>query len=120
MTEAGGGLPDGDPRVTVADHRHQRDRDGGVVREVGLDSLPFQVTSRDGPAPVPFDAGRKDTVDVPPSETVEVAVRFTGHRGLYMLYCHDLEHEDMAMMADFAVERRPAGGDPPPGRRHPR
>ncbi|WP_062431814.1 multicopper oxidase family protein [Herbidospora daliensis] len=47
--------------------------------------------------------GWKDTVDVRPYETVEAAVRFDGHRGRYMLHCHNLEHEDMAMMADFDV-----------------
>ncbi|WP_066359868.1 multicopper oxidase family protein [Herbidospora mongoliensis] len=49
------------------------------------------------------DQGWKDTVDVRPYETVEVAVRFDGHRGRYMIHCHNLEHEDMAMMADFDV-----------------
>ncbi|GAA1875445.1 multicopper oxidase family protein [Pseudonocardia ailaonensis] len=59
----------------------------------------FQVLSRDGRGPGPFDAGWKDTVDVRPGEIVDVAVRFTGYRGRYVLHCHNLEHEDMAMMA---------------------
>ncbi|WP_061290481.1 multicopper oxidase family protein [Herbidospora cretacea] len=49
------------------------------------------------------EQGWKDTVDVRPYETVEVAVRFDGYRGRYMLHCHNLEHEDMAMMTDFDV-----------------
>ena len=36
-----------------------------------------------------------------PGETVEVAIRFTDYAGRYMLHCHNLEHEDMAMMAAF-------------------
>ena len=36
-----------------------------------------------------------------PTETVEVAIRFTDHAGRYMLHCHNLEHEDMMMMAAF-------------------
>jgi spore coat protein A len=60
---------------------------------------PFQVLGRDGRGPGPSDAGWKDTVDVRPGEIVDVAVRFTGHRGRYVLHCHNLEHEDMAMMA---------------------
>jgi spore coat protein A, manganese oxidase len=62
---------------------------------------PFQVISRRGGVPGPYDAGWKDTVDVRPSETVEVAVRFTDYTGPYLLHCHNLEHEDMAMMAAF-------------------
>ncbi|MFC7718239.1 multicopper oxidase family protein [Nonomuraea recticatena] len=63
----------------------------------------FQVLTRNGGPPLPTDAGWKDTVDVRPYEVVEVAVRFEGFRGRYMLHCHNLEHEDMAMMADFEV-----------------
>jgi FtsP/CotA-like multicopper oxidase with cupredoxin domain len=32
-----------------------------------------------------------------------VLAKFAGHRGRYMLHCHNLEHEDMAMMANFDV-----------------
>jgi FtsP/CotA-like multicopper oxidase with cupredoxin domain len=32
-----------------------------------------------------------------------VAVRFTDHHGRYLIHCHNLEHEDMAMMAAFAT-----------------
>jgi spore coat protein A len=59
----------------------------------------FQVLSRNGKRPADADAGWKDTVDLPPFEVVEVAVRFTDHAGRYVLHCHNLEHEDMAMMA---------------------
>ncbi|MFB8175653.1 multicopper oxidase domain-containing protein [Streptomyces sp. NPDC055966] len=63
----------------------------------------FQVLSRGGRAPEPTDAGWKDTVDVRPYEVVDVLVRFRGYRGRYMLHCHNLEHEDMAMMANYQV-----------------
>jgi spore coat protein A len=61
----------------------------------------FQVISRNGAAPGRYDAGWKDTVDLQPAEAVEVAVRYTDYAGHYMLHCHNLEHEDMGMMADF-------------------
>ncbi|MFG2072338.1 multicopper oxidase family protein [Nonomuraea maritima] len=63
----------------------------------------FQVLARNGREPAPTDAGWKDTVDVRPYEVVDVLARFEGYRGRYMLHCHNLEHEDMAMMADFEV-----------------
>jgi FtsP/CotA-like multicopper oxidase with cupredoxin domain len=28
-----------------------------------------------------------------------VAVRFTDYKGRYVMHCHNLEHEDMSMMA---------------------
>ncbi|MGW4165093.1 multicopper oxidase family protein [Streptomyces sp. NPDC004788] len=63
----------------------------------------FQVVARGDRRPRASDAGWKDTVDVRPYEVVEVLARFAGYRGRYMLHCHNLEHEDMAMMADFQV-----------------
>ncbi|WP_326846988.1 multicopper oxidase family protein [Streptomyces kaniharaensis] len=64
----------------------------------------FQVLARNGDDPGPYDAGWKDTVGLRPAEAVEVLVRFTDYAGTYLLHCHNLEHEDMAMMADFVVE----------------
>jgi spore coat protein A, manganese oxidase len=61
----------------------------------------FQVVGRGGRDPGAYDHGWKDTVDVRPAEHVDVAVRFTDYRGPYLLHCHNLEHEDMAMMATF-------------------
>ncbi|MEU7166297.1 multicopper oxidase domain-containing protein [Streptomyces morookaense] len=63
----------------------------------------FQVVARGGRAPDAGDDGWKDTVDVRPYEVVEVLARFAGYKGRYMLHCHNLEHEDMAMMANFQV-----------------
>ena len=59
----------------------------------------FQVLARDGKKPGDYDLGWKDTVDVRPAEVVDIAVRFTDYRGKFVMHCHNLEHEDMAMMA---------------------
>ena len=60
---------------------------------------PFQVVRRGARDPGPYDVGWKDTVDVRPAEVVDVAVRFSDHAGRFVFHCHNLEHEDMAMMA---------------------
>jgi len=62
----------------------------------------FRVLSRDGGPPSPYDAGWKDTVLVP-GGNVRVLLRFDGYRGRYVFHCHNLEHEDMMMMANFEV-----------------
>jgi spore coat protein A, manganese oxidase len=64
---------------------------------------PFQVLSRGINGPGQFDAGWKDTIDMRPSEEVAIAIRFDGYPGKYVFHCHNLEHEDMAMMANFTV-----------------
>jgi FtsP/CotA-like multicopper oxidase with cupredoxin domain len=61
------------------------------------------VLSRNGRRPLPKDAGWKDTVDVLPGQVVRVISRFDGYRGKYVFHCHNLEHEDMMMMANFRV-----------------
>ncbi|MEV5891920.1 multicopper oxidase family protein [Nonomuraea fuscirosea] len=68
---------------------------------IHLHLVNFRVLSRGGREPGPYDAGRKDTVDLRPGEAVEVITRFDGYRGRYMFHCHNLEHEDMGMMANF-------------------
>ena len=50
------------------------------------------------------DLGWKDTVLVWPGESVRVAIDFAmpfEGAQTYMVHCHNLEHEDMAMMATF-------------------
>ncbi|APU14234.1 MULTISPECIES: multicopper oxidase family protein [Actinoalloteichus] len=63
----------------------------------------FQVLTRNGAEPEPAEQGWKDTVDIRPYEVLEVLVRFSGFRGRYLVHCHNLEHEDMAMMVNFEV-----------------
>lgn len=63
----------------------------------------FQVVSRGDGKPGAYDAGWKDTVALHSNETVTILARFTGYQGRYVMHCHNLEHEDMAMMANFEV-----------------
>ncbi len=62
---------------------------------------PFQVVSRGISGPGAFDAGWKDTIDLRPSEQARILVRFSDYAGRFVFHCHNLEHEDMAMMANF-------------------
>ena len=62
----------------------------------------FKVISRDGGPPGPYDAGWKDTVFLD-GGTVRVVARFGPYRGKYVFHCHNLEHEDRMMMANFEV-----------------
>jgi spore coat protein A len=70
---------------------------------IHLHLVHFKVLSRNGESPGPYDAGWKDTVDLTSGEEARVLVRFEGYRGRYVFHCHNLEHEDMMMMANFEV-----------------
>src|SRR5215213_8276724 len=74
-----------------------------VHHPVHIHLVKFKVLSRNGRKPLPTDAGWKDTIDLRPREVARVLARFDGYRGKYVFHCHNLEHEDMMMMANFEV-----------------
>ena len=61
----------------------------------------FQVVSRTSGPLGPQDLGWKDTVLTWPGEAVTLAIRFEQYAGLYVLHCHNLEHEDAGMMLNL-------------------
>jgi FtsP/CotA-like multicopper oxidase with cupredoxin domain len=79
--------------------------DSNYPHPVHLHATHFRVLERRGGRAeiFPWESGLKDTVLVLPGEQVRVAVRFTAHRGLYLLHCHNLEHEDHGMMQNIRV-----------------
>src|SRR5918998_840842 len=74
-----------------------------AAHPIHLHLVHFKVLSRNGGKPLSTDAGWKDTVDLTSGEEARVLVRFDGYRGRYVFHCHNLEHEDMMMMANFEV-----------------
>jgi spore coat protein A len=89
---------DAEPRLGSTEIWHL---DTDVHHPVHLHLAHFQVLTRGGRRPGPYDAGWQDTIDL--RGEAEIIVRFTGYRGRYVFHCHNLEHEDMAMMANFRV-----------------
>jgi FtsP/CotA-like multicopper oxidase with cupredoxin domain len=78
---------------------------GNAPHPVHVHGASFQVQARSGGRGVvyPWERGWKDTVLLLDRETVEVLIRFDQYKGLYLLHCHKLEHEDMGMMSNFEV-----------------
>jgi hypothetical protein len=71
-----------------------------VSRTVGAEEAEDYATVRDGF----IDSGWKDTVLVMPGERVRIIKPFKDYKGLFMVHCHNLEHEDMGMMRELRVE----------------
>lgn len=63
----------------------------------------FKVLDRSGGSLAPHERGWKDTVRVDAGETVRVLTKFDAQEGLYVFHCHNLEHEDNGMMANFEI-----------------
>ena len=69
----------------------------------------FRVLKYAGGPPPPHLEGLKDTVFVPPNETVRVLIEFgdyTDPELPYMFHCHILQHEDRGMMGQYTVVER--------------
>jgi len=88
---------------------------GNAPHPVHVHGASFQVVLRTGGRGRVFDweRGWKDTVLLNDKEMVDVLIRFDrqehyGDSQLYVIHCHQLEHEDMGMMCNFGV------GTPPP------
>ncbi|MEU9890482.1 multicopper oxidase domain-containing protein [Sphaerisporangium sp. NPDC051011] len=56
-----------------------------------------------GAAPLPEDAGLKDTVQLPANDTVKVQAIFKDYLGRYVYHCHFLEHSSLGMMAQMEI-----------------
>jgi spore coat protein A len=63
----------------------------------------FQILDINGAAPPATHAGWKDVVVVPAMGTARIIAKFSDYTGKYVMHCHILEHEDMAMMARYDV-----------------
>lgn len=78
-------------------------KSGGWFHPVHIHLVDFKIISRNGKAPMPYEAGPKDVVYVGEGEKVKVLMRFGPHKGRYMVHCHNLPHEDHDMMTQFRV-----------------
>jgi suppressor of ftsI/bilirubin oxidase len=95
-----------------------RNPEVGMPHPIHVHGFLFQVLAREGSPPQVAASGRfgqgktvsdlgwKDTVLVWPGETVRIGIDFTHDfpgEQIYLLHCHNLEHEDAGMMVNFKV-----------------
>jgi FtsP/CotA-like multicopper oxidase with cupredoxin domain len=101
------------PRFTVqqntAEHWILTNLSGDWSHPIHIHLEEHQIMSRNRSAPtVATDLGRKDVVELPPNERVELFFRFRDWLHKYPIHCHNVVHEDHAMMAIWNIE---ASGD---------
>jgi spore coat protein A len=68
-----------------------------------LHGMHFRVLDRSSGAVDPSERAWKDTVMVRTDETVIVQPRFAPYPGRYVFHCHNLEHQERAMMLQMEV-----------------
>jgi suppressor of ftsI len=85
------------------------ENDSGTAHSFHPHDVRFRVLDYAGGPPPPHLEGLKDTVFVPPNETVRLLIEFGDHTDPdlpYMFHCHVLQHEDRGMMGQYTVVER--------------
>ncbi|WP_159460699.1 multicopper oxidase family protein, partial [Calothrix rhizosoleniae] len=87
----------------------------GWVHPVHIHLVDCQMLSRNGLQPRPYEQGWKDVFMVGEFQTVRIITQFRTRqgddiKGKFMMHCHNLVHEDHAMMTQFEVGK--GGHDP--------
>lgn len=77
---------------------------GGWVHPMHMHQEEHTVLRRSGSInPHPDDTGKSDTVNLDPGESVTFYRNFRTFTGRYVAHCHQLEHEDHAMMFGWEI-----------------
>lgn len=78
---------------------------GDEIHPMHVHGVQFQVLHRSGGRNnlIATEKGWKDTVLVMPGEHVRVIMTFPQYKGLFVLHCHNLEHEDNGMMLNYEI-----------------
>jgi FtsP/CotA-like multicopper oxidase with cupredoxin domain len=80
-----------------------RNSSGGWHHPMHIHFEEGRILSRNGAAPRPLEVGRKDVYNIGPNEEVKVFLRFRDFVGRYVMHCHNLSHEDHAMMINWRI-----------------
>ncbi|MEO7989292.1 MAG: multicopper oxidase domain-containing protein [Chryseolinea sp.] len=80
-------------------------RTGDEIHPMHIHGVQFQVLERMGGRNqiIATEKGWKDTVLLMPGEKVKLIMTFSDYTGLFVLHCHNLEHEDDGMMLNYKI-----------------
>ncbi|HLQ43265.1 MAG TPA: multicopper oxidase domain-containing protein [Planctomycetaceae bacterium] len=96
----------------VAQLWHFQNNSGGWWHPNHVHSEFMRVIARNGRRLTPRDPtsneadgqARKDTVVMRKGENIDVYIKFRDFSGPFVAHCHNIEHEDHAMMQRFDIE----------------
>jgi FtsP/CotA-like multicopper oxidase with cupredoxin domain len=107
----------GDVRLRVrqnsAEHWIFDNNSAGWMHPIHVHMEEFQILKRNGLEPSVLDQARKDVVGLGHNETVQAFFQFRDWLGPYPMHCHNVVHEDHAMMLRWDIdETGDDNGDP--------
>jgi FtsP/CotA-like multicopper oxidase with cupredoxin domain len=92
-----------EPRLGEVEVWTMRNSSGGWAHPVHVHGSLSRILRRNGRPPEPWDSGMRDMVNLNPNDEVDVRLNFQSFRGTFVFHCHNVEHEDLAMMAQLRV-----------------
>jgi len=98
-----GNVSAANPRRAVPEIWIIRNSSGGWSHPFHIHEDEFRLLSRNGEPPRPHEVGRKDSFDLGRNDELRLLVNFRDFLGRYVMHCHNLIHEDHAMMARFDI-----------------
>jgi FtsP/CotA-like multicopper oxidase with cupredoxin domain len=91
------------PRKNTTEIWTIRNGGGGWSHPIHIHFEEHRFLSFNGRAPAAVDSGRKDVIRLEENGEVKVALRFRDFEGRYVMHCHNVVHEDHAMMVRFDI-----------------
>jgi spore coat protein A, manganese oxidase len=101
------------PKANTTERWFFENDSGGWFHPVHVHLVDFQIVRRNGGAPFPYENGLKDTAYVGEDEKLELLMTFRPALpvdpnqpvlGKYVMHCHNLVHEDHAMMTEYDLQ----------------
>ena len=94
---------DATPRLGQVERWNFKNGGGGWTHPIHVHLEAMQIQTINGKAPAGIQAFKRDSVNLGPGGTASMLIRFRSFPGRYVFHCHNVEHEDMRMMAAFEV-----------------
>lgn len=91
------------PKRGSAEVWHIINGGGGWTHPLHIHQEEHRVISRNGVPPEPWDVGKEDVVALHENEEVVIYRKFRSFVGKYVCHCHNLAHEDHAMMFAWSI-----------------
>jgi FtsP/CotA-like multicopper oxidase with cupredoxin domain len=91
------------PRLGTAEIWNFVNNSGGWMHPVHVHFEEHQIMSRNGKTPPADEISREDVVWLGHGETVKTFRRFRDFTGRYVTHCHNVVHEDHAMMFQWKI-----------------
>ena len=78
-------------------------KEDDMLHPIHVHGRQFRVLSRSSGPIAPHESAYKDTILLNPGETIRILVTTTEYEGMFLLHCHNLEHEDEGMMLNVLI-----------------